>query len=97
MQEGLLWGLALSSVGFIQIVVHHRLYYLTMFVPVFLAQKHLKDQADRSLTRNVAASTAGAAAAVEAGNALAEGHRRRALLPSAHEIAAAIHPRAELL
>ncbi len=31
MQEGLLWGLALSSVGFIQIVVHHRLYYLTMF------------------------------------------------------------------
>ena len=36
-----------------------------------LAQKHLKDQADRSLARNIAASTAGAAAAAEARSTIA--------------------------
>ena len=30
-RHGLLWSLALSAVGFAQIIIHHRLYYLTMF------------------------------------------------------------------
>ena len=29
--DGLLWSVALSAVGFAQIIIHHRLYYLTMF------------------------------------------------------------------